>query len=305
VRVRPHVSGARKISLLVWRVASLIAVGVVIAGCGGGAPTSTSSSAAATTSSAGSSTPATLSAVQACVNEWNGRAGSMKFLIHQWATDNQGNPTDVYASAGFSSDYPTLCLITISNPDLGGESEQFLQQTNGSFRLNGGVVNVSELPASVTQWNATANPQGNLAVGPPGTASSSASSTASAASSTATTASSAGETSTQGATTAPLTNNGPGAAPVLPVGAPTDSGIGQCANGVYLGYHTSCPFAEQVYSAIAGAYNSKGFVPGHVTAYSSATRRRYELTCVIEANDPSIGCGIPDGAEVTMPYPPK
>jgi hypothetical protein len=100
----------------------------------------------------------------------------MKFLIHQMATDNQGNPTDVYSSAGYSADYPTLCLITISNPDLGGESEQFLQQTNGSFQLSGGVVNVSELPASVTQWNATADPQGNLSVGRPDTASNAASS---------------------------------------------------------------------------------------------------------------------------------
>jgi hypothetical protein len=123
------------------------------------------------------------------VNEWNGHAGSMKFLIHQMATDNQGNPTNLYATAGYSADYPTLCLITISNPDLGGESEQFLQQTGGSFRLDGGVVNVSLLPASATQWNATANPQGNLSVGPPGTAPSSASSSASTASSTAVTTS--------------------------------------------------------------------------------------------------------------------
>ena len=64
-------------------------------------------------------------------------------------------------------------------------------------------------------------------------------------------------------------------------GPPSDTH--QCDPNIFAGLDTTCPFAENVFQAVALGYQRLGTsqIPGYVTAYSAATGKTYQLTCQI------------------------
>ena len=75
-------------------------------------------------------------------------------------------------SVGFPANHPDNCLITASNPGS-GEAAQFFESTEpttfrgstirGDYRLVGNdIMSSSELEASATDWNASADERGTI-----------------------------------------------------------------------------------------------------------------------------------------------
>ena len=99
-------------------------------------------------------------ALQACVDLWNRPSNAairqeLKVLVPE------------YVSVTMSSVYEDKCLITAANPELNLAS-QFLEggNTSGATYSATESGSATTLPASVTQWNASANSEGYLSLNP-------------------------------------------------------------------------------------------------------------------------------------------
>lgn len=71
----------------------------------------------------------------------------------------------------------------------------------------------------------------------------------------------------------------------------------QCDPNIYAGPRTSCPFAENVFRAVAAAYQRSGQLPGVVTASSPTTHLAYSLRCNVARQ---VTCTTVDGAIVAF-----
>lgn len=107
-------------------------------------------------------------------------------------------------------------------------------------------------------------------------------------------------TSSVSTTSAPPTNTGPNAAPTFNNVGPVPDET-SCGGEIAAAAHTSCPFARNVFTAVATAQNADGYIPRTVVAFSPVTKQTYRLSC--EINDvPEIVCSTMTGATVSMPY---
>lgn len=84
-------------------------------------------------------------------------------------------------------------------------------------------------------------------------------------------------------------------APTVTSGAPAGSGTTRCDPNIYAGPSTSCPFAANVFKAVAAGYKQGGQIPGQVTTTSPATGRSYSLSCVIDSSQ-LVECSTPGAA---------
>lgn len=119
-----------------------------------------------------------LSAIQDCIDTWNGQPGSDGDLS---AYETQGASSGsigrvmlsnwrdyewtAYISVGFAEDFPDRCLVTAASPDGPQMAVQFVQQSNGKFMIvNSGSrrTTINDLPESVKKWNAEALSNGDL-----------------------------------------------------------------------------------------------------------------------------------------------
>jgi hypothetical protein len=98
--------------------------------------------------------------LQRCVNVWNGssNAGPRSELVAL---------VPEYISITMSSIYEDKCLVTAANSELNLAS-QFLEgdTTSGATYSATESGTATTLPASVTQWNASANSEGYLSLNP-------------------------------------------------------------------------------------------------------------------------------------------
>lgn len=151
--------------LLVAVAAALVAIPIVIATSSG------KNDSGSRDSSSISDQPAEPSAAEECVDKWNsGATENAKQLIGQFARSLRGDETPTYVSAGFSADVQDRCLITVAQPDLGGDgiAYQYVETAQGTFEFpSGNSESIAALPDSVKQWNAHGDRQGNLTLGAP------------------------------------------------------------------------------------------------------------------------------------------
>ena len=89
-----------------------------------------------------------------------------------------------------------------------------------------------------------------------------------------------------------------GVAPTTGLG-PVPDMVNQCDPNVAAGPNTSCPFADNVFIAVAKADRDTQ-IPAWVTAYSSATNQTYRLNCEINASN-YVVCANATGGIVTFP----
>lgn len=94
-------------------------------------------------------------AFQECVTAWNG-------------SSNEGPRSEVstleasYVSITMSEIYPDKCLVTAANPQL-DLAAQYLEVEGGPYAFqNQASGKATSLPATVTDWNASANEEGLL-----------------------------------------------------------------------------------------------------------------------------------------------
>jgi hypothetical protein len=71
-----------------------------------------------------------------------------------------------------------------------------------------------------------------------------------------------------------------------------------CDPNISAGADTSCPFAENVFKAVAAAYQSTGSIPSQVSAFSPVTAKHYSLACVNA--DQQVACSDQTGSLVTF-----
>jgi hypothetical protein len=73
----------------------------------------------------------------------------------------------------------------------------------------------------------------------------------------------------------------------------------QCDPNISAGSRTSCPFAENVFRAVAAGHQQNGQIPPNVTAKSPTTGTTYSLSCNVDgASD--VLCSTSSGAAVTF-----
>ena len=72
-----------------------------------------------------------------------------------------------------------------------------------------------------------------------------------------------------------------------------------CDANISAGAGTSCPFAENVFRAVAAGYQQNGSIPGQITASSPVTKQTYSLACQLDASQ-TITCTSPTGSLVTF-----
>jgi hypothetical protein len=82
----------------------------------------------------------------------------------------QGGSGTAYVSVGFGATFPDRCLVTIASPDI-DSAQQYREASAqeagfGAFSPAGNGT-ISDLPESVTAWNATVNKEGDLVAGAP------------------------------------------------------------------------------------------------------------------------------------------
>jgi hypothetical protein len=106
-----------------------------------------------------------------------------------------------------------------------------------------------------------------------------------------------GETSN----TAPDQSGGSGGSvPPQTSSSPDTSGMTQCDPNIYAGANTSCPFAENVFRAVAASYQQNGGqIPSSVTATSPTTGQTYGLSCSVDGSQ-NVQCSTTSGATVTF-----
>jgi hypothetical protein len=80
--------------------------------------------------------------------------------------------------------------------------------------------------------------------------------------------------------------------------AASNAGSTKCDANITAGPATSCPFAENVFRAVAAGYQRTGQIPSQVTASSPVTGQSYRLTCNPAVDKPVITCTTPSGAIV-------
>jgi hypothetical protein len=105
---------------------------------------------------------------QRCVDLWNTAEGNTGKAIES-TREVLGM---AYVSVGFNSTFPDRCLITIARPESDSaqqytEASEVGSAVGGAFGF-GASGTASALDESVTQWNATLDAEGNLALGAPG-----------------------------------------------------------------------------------------------------------------------------------------
>lgn len=138
----------------------LVAVGVVVlAGGSGKSASETPASEAEIAEVSEEVESAEKEALAECLTLWNG-------------PENAGPRSEVsvseasYASVTISKLYPDKCLITVANPEL-NLAAQYLQIENGPYAFkNQASGEATSLPATVTEWNASADSGGNLTLKP-------------------------------------------------------------------------------------------------------------------------------------------
>jgi hypothetical protein len=107
------------------------------------------------------------------------------------------------------------------------------------------------------------------------------------------------ESSTTSTTPQGVTSTGE-TAPVLTVGSGQGTGANQCGGELAGTSDTSCPFAQEVLSAVQKRYAVLHAPPARVTAYSPTTHRSYHLNCVIVEEGKWVECAT-GTAIVTFP----
>ena len=141
-------------------IVAMIGIAAVIAAASGGSDGRSASETSANASSG--SRPVAESEgpdLQRCVNVWNKsfNAGSKSELVALVPS---------YVSVTTSNLYPGKCLVTGANPEL-NLAAQFLEGGSGPdaySEIESGEAN--SLPASATNWNASADSEGNLTLKP-------------------------------------------------------------------------------------------------------------------------------------------
>lgn len=78
----------------------------------------------------------------------------------------------------------------------------------------------------------------------------------------------------------------------------SSAALRSCDPNISAGADTSCPFAENVFKAVAAAYQSTGSIPSQVSAFSPVTEKHYSLACVNA--DQQVACSDQTGSLVTF-----
>ena len=110
----------------------------------------------------GTATPPVSSADarRACIDSWNHPANDDEFP----SALGQQQGESLYVSIGPSADFPDRCLLTVAAPD--GLALQFHGDLSGNWG-GMGSTRVETLDETTKDWNASAQPDGSLAVGGP------------------------------------------------------------------------------------------------------------------------------------------
>lgn len=105
--------------------------------------------------------------IDKCVASWNsGVTENVRSLVKNiGGASLSGGGAQLYASTGYSADFPDRCLVTIANPDI-RQAVQVQEDSSGSFILSK-TASLGELPDSVKQWNAGVDKDGFLTAGSP------------------------------------------------------------------------------------------------------------------------------------------
>lgn len=129
-----------------------------------------------TSSSTTTNTGATSDVSQRCLTLWNNSGNKSNQDLVSNVTHSAGSsPTasPLYATIGFSSDFPDKCQVAVGAPDQGVAfvfREGLPSSPADGYGLDssgGRQETPADLPASAKAWNAHGNPDGTLDPGPP------------------------------------------------------------------------------------------------------------------------------------------
>jgi hypothetical protein len=99
--------------------------------------------------------------VAACIDSWNNN-NENKLTDAATVLAGQNTPDPhAYVSVGPAATFPDKCLITIANSTT-QFVVQYLEQDGNTWTYPAGSGSVSDLPASVTNWNAQIGQDGDI-----------------------------------------------------------------------------------------------------------------------------------------------